>query len=400
MSCLLVIIDGCNENYISEKTTPFLHRLKHNSTYISMQVSPGFTTRVELFTGKSPGTTDSFADFCFGPNALPFQVFRVLKPPDKLDASANLISPSFSRPKGNPVSVLTALYFAFTGVWIDFANIPLSLLPYFRVNESIKKYKRSEKKRIPNNLMGILSDNGFKVSFIYGTAASISSKITKYTAGDKEVIILHYGETDHIGHEYGPNSIEIKRTLGAIDESVKNVYELLKTKLDQFMVFSDHDMTEITDSVNLWERLQQLDVRPIKDYLVFLNSPMARFCFRNKEAEQKIRALLGSLRKYGGEITKEELAQRGLPADNKYGELIFWAHKGINFSPDFYHAAQIKGMHGYFDDAASIPLIIRSRDRKVLPQKRCKIRDITPTVLDFLNLDYSEMDGKSLLIRD
>ena len=388
MLCILIIIDGCNEDYINEKTTPFLYSLKYRSSYISMEVTPSFATRVELFTGNSPKTTDTFVDFCLGPNILPFQVLRVLKPPNKLDTSYN------------HVPILTVLYFVFTGIWIDFANIPLSLLPHFCINESIKKNKKAEKRGVPDNLMGILKSNGFKVNFIYGNTKTINSKVMRYAASDKEVIILHYGETDQIGHQYGPYSLEMQEALSLIDESVKNVYELFKSKLDLIMIFGDHNMVEITDSVNLWEKLQQLDVKLIKDYLVFLNSPLARFWFENKVAEQKINTLLESLHKYARVVTKEELRQKRLPVDNKYGELIFWANKGINFSPDFYHSAEIKGMHGYFDDFAFTPLIIWNKDRKVLLQKRCKMQDVTPTILNFFGLDYSGMDGKSLLIKN
>ena len=130
---------------------------------------------------------------------------------------------------------------------------------------------------------------------------------------------------------------------------------------------------------------------------MFLNSPMARFWFKNKLAEQKIRTFLEGFGEYGREVTKDELKHKSLPADDKDGELIFWAKKGVNFSPDFYHIQGIKGMHGYFDDAdATTPLIIWSKEKRDVLRERCQLRDIAPTVLDFLSISYSQMDGKSL----
>ena len=410
MPCLLVIIDGCNEDYITKDITPFLYSLKHTSNYISMQVTPSFATRVELFTGKAPESTDTFVDFCLGSAPLPLQLFRVLTPPPKLGASSKLIKLGFLwkflyylkhhiwLEDYEHLSLLTALSFAFTGRWIDFGEIPLALLPYFSVNESLAEHKQAEKKGLANNLMGILRSNGFRVNFIYGETETINAKLRNYVPLNKEVIILHYGETDSLGHKHGPNSPEIRQALTRIDTSIKSTYEQFKEHLEFMMIFGDHNMVEVTRSFDLWSELQRLNLKISKDYLLFLNSPLARFWFKNKKAKQKIKAFLMSLNEYGREVSKAELKQQRLPVADKYGELIFWANNGVNFLPDFYHSADIKGMHGYFDPTATTPLIIWSKQKNLAVRKKCTMRDVTPTVLKFLDLKHSGLDGNPVIL--
>jgi len=389
MLIIMIIIDGCNEYYIDEDNTPFLHSLSKSGHYIPMDTSPSFAANTELFTGRLPGTSDTFVDFCQGASILPFQLFKILK------ASKKTSIPSWSILKP-----FYFLYFLLTGVWVAAPNIPFPLIPYFNVNKTLMKDRKAQKKCQGDNLAAILKSNGYKMNIVYGGVEKIDKKLKNLNLIGRDVLMVHYSETDDIGHEYGPNSEQMKKVLGKIDASIKNTYELLKPKTDLTMIFGDHNMAEVTITFDLWGALQKLDVSFIKDYLVFLNSPMARFWFKNKKAEEEIRTLLRSLHSYGREVTKDEMRQKGLPIDDKYGELIFWAKKGVNFSPDFYHSNDIKGMHGYFDDEDPTPLIICGKGHLSVEKKTCTFQDIAPTVLDFLNLQLTQTDGESLLIKD
>ncbi len=409
MLSILIIIDGCNEDYINERSMPFLFSVKQKSKYLSMEITPSFATRIELLSGRSPQTTDTFTDFCFGQPILPFRLLKIFPLPKNLFRHKNSIN---LKPlwrflyylkhrtwvEQKDISILTGIYFAFTGIWIDFAKIPISLLPYFSISESVQKRKKTEKLGASDNLMGILKKNGFKVESIYGTAEHINKKMSRCALRDDQVIVLHYGETDCFGHKYGPNSPEVKEVIGSIDKSIKYIYELVESKLEFLVVMGDHNMVEVVDNVDLWQELQQLDAKLAKDYLVFLSSPMARFWFEKEEARKEVRSLLRSLGKYGREVSKDELRQKRLPVNDKYGELIFWANKGINFSPDFYHSSKVKGMHGYFDDSSVTPLLIWSKKELKFSKSRCKMQDVTPTILNLLSVNYSEMDGESLII--
>jgi predicted AlkP superfamily pyrophosphatase or phosphodiesterase len=349
---LVIIVDGCNEDYLTATDTPFLHKLKASSAYISMTTTPGFANRVEILTGKFPETTGTFVDFCRGKR-------RAFMP--------------------------TA------------ANTPRELVPYFTVNQPMIAYKRAEKKRQPNNLLGILEHSGYRARFVYGTTARLDRVVRREALAGKKVVFLHYGETDHIGHEKGPSSSEIKEALRRIDHSIETAYRKALPHLDGMFVLSDHGMADITATVNIWEQLQRLDVRPAKDYLVFLNSPMVRFWFENERAERTVRTFLESLHPYGRIVAKSELKERRLPTDDRFGTLIFWARRGVHFCPDFYHRSPLKGMHGYFDQTTTVPYIIWARGPRPLSKNHCIIQDVAPTLLDFVGIPPGDMEGKSLI---
>ena len=383
MRGLVVIIDGCNKEYIDEKNTPFLYYLKEKGGYSRINVTPTFAQRVEIMSGKSPTTTDTFVDFCYNPECSPFRFLKYLKTPTNLKPRKRMIR-----------RLLKRLSYLISAYRTDYINIPLSLLPYFSLNKSIIEFRRKEKQRSDDHLFGFLEKNGFKVEYVYGTISGIMRKLDKCSINENHVLILHYGDTDKVGHKYGPDSLEMKKKLKSVSTSVKEIYN--SAVFNFIVVFGDHNMVEVKRNIDLWRQLKGLDVKLIEDYLVFLNSPMARFWFNNKYAKRKVEEFLSSL-DCGKICTKEELKERGIPIDEKYGQLIFWMKKGTNISPDFYHFSGIKGMHGYLDDPAETPLIVFHRNGEIKLQKKGKLRDIAPTILDLLSLRSPHMEGKSLL---
>jgi len=388
MSCLIIILDACNENYINRNLTPFLHSLRETGGYAKIKTTPTFASRVELFTGNSPLTTDTFVDFVYNPKSSPFRFLKLLKTPINL-RKRRMISRK----------LLMRLSYLASGLKVDPVNIPLALLPYFDFNESFRKFLIKEKERSENHFFGVLKDNEFDAKFIYGEESVIEEKVKTVSIGEKEVIILHFVILDRVGHKHGPNSLEIKESLKSIDGSIKKIFDFLKSDIDFVVIFADHNMVQIEKNINLWEKLGEIDAKLVVDYLVFLNSPMCRFWFKDRMIGEKIRKFLGSLNEYGKIITKEELRIWEIPVDKKYGDIIFCVKKGVNISPDFYHLGEIKGMHGYFCDA-NIPFIIFHKNKKIELEEKGKLRDIMPTILDVLNIRHEGMDGRSLLINE
>lgn len=389
MSGLVIIIDGCNVDYIDKSITPFLYDLKERGGFSKLVASPCFANRAEIMTGNLPSTTDTFDDFCYDPENSPFKILKLLKTPISLRQR----NPLFRK----VISMLFALIFRY---YVDIINIPLPFLPYFSLNKSTIALLKKEKERSEGHLFGILEKNGFKVTFIYGTTESIIRKMRKYSVNKNEILILHFGDTDHVGHKYGPNSLELQKTLKSISLYVKEIYNSIGL-FDFIAVFGDHNMVEVKNNVNLWKELMKLDVKPIEDYFVFLSSTMACFWFKNEHARKTIEKFLSSL-DYGRIATKKELKERGIPTDKKHGELIFWVRKGLNISPNFYLIEPIKGMHGYLDDQIETPLIVFHKSKKIKLEPKGRLVDIAPTLIDLLSIEhkYYHMDGKTLLIKN
>jgi hypothetical protein len=403
-----IVVDGCNESYISPRTMPFVHRLRQAGSYASMLSLPTFDHRRVLFTGQSPRTAESFVAFCLAPNESPLRHLRWVRPPMSWHTGAPRVDGILSalermrtgvQPDNDDVSLLTAAHYAATKTWVDFGHIPLAFLPHLAIDESIYRHQREERTRSRRHLFGVLAQHGFDLRFIYGGAETVTHRAMlahKHTERPS-VWFLHYGSVDKLGHRYGPESEPVRSALNTIDESIKRIYTALESEIDFLLLLSDHGMLAINQCVDLQEALSGIQSRPIDDYLVFLNSPLARFSFNTPRAEAEIRSLLGGLHKYGREIAPEELAARGLPNCSRYGDLIFWCRPGFGIWPNFYHRVPVKGMHSYFDHYDRVPLILFHRDPGVRLKGQAELQDVTPTISDLLGLPIPQVDGRSVV---
>lgn len=408
-SALVVIIDGCNENYINAASMPFVYHLKQEGSYIKMASIPSFDLRLALFTGLTPHTTDTFVAFCLRPQVSAFRWLQWLKPSLTWHTGRPQIGWLLSvlhylrsgvRSKFTGISLVTAAHYALTKTWVDFGCIPLALLPYFSVDESIGLYQRKERMGSHGHLFGILRAHGFDVHFIYDDTEAITHRAVRVPrrAGQRGVWILHYGDSDKAGHRFGPNSEQMRSVLRDIDASIRSVFAALEHEIDFLLLLSDHGMVEVQVDIDLWQALQELEAEIARDYFVFLNSPLARFWFKTCQAETEVRQLLDRFRAYGREVTKDELAAKQIPTDDRYGELIFWVRPGVNIWPNFYHQTPVRGMHTYFDHEDMVPLLLCHRQAGLALAEPAHLKDVTPTILDLLGIPIPSMDGKSVLV--
>ncbi|MFN3528140.1 MAG: alkaline phosphatase family protein, partial [Candidatus Altarchaeaceae archaeon] len=233
-------------------------------------------------------------------------------------------------------------------------------------------------------------------------------KITKIINGKNlDFIFLHVNISDIFGHIYGPNSKELKALHKYEDFFVRNIYTQLKSKYDvvNLIISSDHGMVEVTKHIDLWGELQNLPVRLKKDYIVFLDSPMARFWFFNEKAKNEIIKMLKKL-DCGRILTEKDYEKYRIRfKDNRYGDLIWLANPGTLIFPNFFGWYKpVKGMHGYApecEDNKGVFIIITDKDIKFEKRENLKMIDVFPTLCDIMNLPIPETcEGKSIVIKD
>ena len=128
-----------------------------------------------------------------------------------------------------------------------------------------------------------------------------------------------------------------------------------------------------------------------KDYLVFLDSTMARFWFFSESARRLIIELLSHIG--GGHVLTQEEKDRyhlNYP-HNKFGDLIFLVDPGVLIFPNFYQNRHpVKGMHGYAPETPEQQsLLLISSPRVNTPVEITQpidMRRVFPTILDLLDL--------------
>ncbi len=288
--------------------------------------------------------------------------------------------------------------------------IPLELMDSFNIKE---RKRLTDEQPIEGvlTLFEQLSNQGIRY-FVSGFYESVFEKqITKSVlqalTGDDRFILFRLGSLDRLGHKYGPESEEVTRRLGEIDAIVKEVVTA-GTRMNpstHFIIFSDHGMTPVSEHVDLMAALESLPVKIRQDYIVFLNSTVANLWFRNQKAKDFVTEALGN-NEQGIILDEPKLKELGIDKiGSEYGDLLFALKEKRVFFPDFYRRrTPPRGMHGYaFASYDKPPFIIYSPDISYNKgqQMKAEFIDVTPTVLDLLNLPIpSTCEGKSLLFND
>lgn len=307
-----------------------------------------------ILTGASPRDHGHFSFFVkSAPNASPFKAMRFFKwIPDRIGGYhkiRNRISRYFAKSKG------------YTG-YFQLYSVPFRFLPWLDYTEKKDIYE-------PGGIIGgqpsifeewKRSGKAWNRSdWRNGDVANYAEIESLIEQGEIELAYLFTAGLDATMHRYGPWS---EQTKSAFLEFEKKV-ESLKTLADQhyddvrIAIFSDHGMTEVTETSDLRKRCEALPLKYGVDYTAVWDSTMARFWFSKDEARKLITNLLTDAKE--GAIVREEQLQEwrcDFP-DQRYGELFYLLKPGTLFVPSFLNLSFVPGMHGYSpedkDSAAS-----------------------------------------------
>jgi hypothetical protein len=111
-------------------------------------------------------------------------------------------------------------------------------------------------------------------------------------------------------------------------------------------VLSDHGMTDIDRTFDVWGMLKRKGYRLGPDYLAFFDSTMARFWMDGENREGIAAALAGS--GAGVVLDDDDLERFGCRfSGGEYGDTVFLANPGTLFLPTFMGRTPVAAMHGY-----------------------------------------------------
>jgi hypothetical protein len=113
-------------------------------------------------------------------------------------------------------------------------------------------------------------------------------------------------------------------------------------------LFSDHGMTRVTRSFDIWSYLEWCGFRLGKEYLAFINSTVVPLWFDSGRRREIVDCLNRS--GAGHVLTDAERYRLHLRVpNNRFGDECFLADEGVECVPNFINLARDKGqgMHGY-----------------------------------------------------
>lgn len=213
------------------------------------------------------------------------------------------------------------------------------------------------------------------------------NKAKKAILRDTDFIFVHFLGLE-IAHQTGIGSEEAKNKALEIDIYVK---ELVESYKEDVLIFSDHNMNDIKNEIDIEKEISKLNLEFGKDFVYFIGSTMARFWFKNKESRKKVVKICKKIKK--ARIIKEK--DFNLP---RVADLILLTDTKSVFWPNFFlRKEHFKAMHGWNPKEKDNKTIYLLKSNLAKTRKKnARMIDMLPTILQMMNIPKSECDGKSL----
>lgn len=368
---------------------PFLEDVRSRGVSGPLQPTFGFEPDFAYLAGLYPDEADGGAQFWRSPATSPFGFVRWL--PGWLDRLPRF--PAKVLRKG----IQAAARCRSPAPLLSPAFIPLRLLPEF---DLVIQRPQDEPGSCPEpSVFDLLHARGQRWLVHWAPRWRVEMGAAVERARQELVppldfAFFHIGNLDRIGHRFGPNSPELRTELLRVDAGVREICDLCRQRFEtvHVVILGDHGMAEVKSHVDVKAALARLPWREGRDYVLFLDSTMARFWFPNPAARSAIEDVLRELP--GGRLLSDtDRARYHLNyRHDRFGEAIYLVDAGGLVSPNYYQRGEIiRGMHGYAPECPEQHSwfgidSLRIPDARVATEPQ-DMRRIFATVLDLLGLE-------------
>ena len=363
----LIVLDALRSDHV--KYMPWLSSKIHDGIYIkNLEISSGFCERSEIFFSLKPSETgfvnainiDTESKNNIRPYSwLPNWIIPVLSFFEKNQFFQKIIRRFLWQVSLNKSS--PSMYPQ---------RIPLNILDKVILTEDSIDFEEYSK-RIKSGLLYEYINAGYTINWEYFTSLSSASfgtnssrlktLISKLSDYKQTLIPVYISTADALGHKFGPHSKELIKGLEDIDIKLKNFYHTCMKyhhgKCD-ISFLGDHGMEHVNHGINIKNIIESitksLNLKLGKDLYYFLDSTMLRIWWKldNEKKLKNFHQKLFSnkeLKDKGYFLNNQDCENEGLPPVKDIADIVWWAKKGVQVSPDFFHnESKLKaGMHGY-----------------------------------------------------
>lgn len=396
---VFVMLDACRYDYIDEKHTPFMHGLMAKGFSSRLKPTFGFEPDAAYLAGLYPDEADGGAQFWYYPRESPFK-------------AARFIPRLFNRLPEIPQKVIRKLFAKAARIHNASPNLSTAFIPFHLLDKFAlpMKFGLDHPEFCPaQTIFDLLREK--KQSWLYHASPEYRVNIKAACKRAENELnaplafaFLHIGNLDVIGHKFGPDTREIKKELRTVDEGLHKIYKIVNQRFDEinFAIMGDHGMIRVEKTIDLLAPLRHLPLAPDKDYLLFLDSTMARFWFFSDNAECLVKETMSGIK--GGHVLKREEKNKyhlNYP-HNRFGDLIFLTDPGNLIFPNFFqNRSPVVGMHGYDPGDFGQQSVLLIDSKKIKPhfsEKTADMRRVFPTLCDLLDIDKPHHCGLKTLV--
>lgn len=299
-----------------------------------------------ILTGKLPQDHGHFSFFVYDPAHSPF-------------ARAKAFSwlPSFltgHHRVRNRLSRYWGKWLGYTG-YFQLYNVPFSKMSFLDYTEKRDIYLPGGINGGQETIFEIWDRLGVpwvRSDWRAGDAANIAAMKSSLEDGKIRCAYLFTGSLDAAMHAGTTHGVAADRAFGQFEQWVREIHATASKKYSEVRLhlFSDHGMTDTTDTSDMMTRFEELGLKYGEDYGAVWDSTMARFWFLKPGIREKITGWL-SQQPEGAIVSDSKLKEWGcLFPDRKYGELFFLLNPGTIFVPCYMAGHRVPAMHGFDPD--------------------------------------------------
>jgi len=411
---VFIVLDAFRWDYLNAEDTPFLWRQASEALHVRRIVSStGFAQRAAMFTGACPDVTDCYTMFCYDREGSPYRFLRPLRGPLRwLAAGAERFGPLDLVERGLRHRVLYRLSRVFAS-HAPSGFIPLDLLPLIGVTEDRVSVHAPGAFPVPS-LFDRLREMGGSYRYLmfpdlFGDDDAVLSATLASVRLGHQLYMLQFSDSDALCHHHGSEGDVRRGVARELDRKVSLVVEAFETAYAQpsFMVIGDHGMMDVETTVDVASvvhgRAARAGLRHGRDYLLFLDSTLARLWSFNDRAGRALEEVLSSppLDACGRLIDGAMAARYRIPTPGpRYGEQIWWANPGVLIHPDYFHPRRqvVRGMHGYdsYHEKMMGFAVVSAPGYGRGSVESARLIDVCPTLCDLVGLPYPDAnEGES-----
>ena len=298
-----------------------------------------------ILTGRMPRDHGQWSFFFCSPETSPFRGLRPLRLlPKAITGRArvrNLLSKAVARQNG------------FTG-YFQLYQLPFEHAHEFDYCEKTDLFAQGGVPRAPTIFDKLrAAGTPFHLSdWRQSEDVNLASMHAALERAEARFAFLYLADLDGALHMVGKDDPSITTRVARYETRLREVLVAARKRYGEVRlnVISDHGMAHVTRTFDLQPMLSKLPLRFGRDYVVALDSTMARFWLRSEAAARLIPAALAEAP--GGRLmSAAELASLGCDfPGQRYGELVFLMDPGHLIVPSHMGLTPIAGMHGYHPD--------------------------------------------------
>jgi len=407
---IFLILDAFRHDYLDDEVTPTLSELADDGAYgEKLQSTSGFTQRSGIFTGTHPDVHKNYTMFTYEPRQSPYSVLRPLRYVSPAINFHTTIDASVRRFVAQP---LVDRFSSANNAPV--ARIPYDVLPSMSVSEGVDEVY-SEGALGVESIFDIMRAEDIEFEYLVYPNVSTDAELTETLVYEvekpspKDVYLGQFISSDRDVHKASVDSTERVEITETIDEQIDTIRTACEKHLNSYnlCLIGDHGMMDVETYVDIYDKLMDYSDRKRltmgRDFLMFLDSTLARFWFFTYEAKELLSQFIeNELSNLGEVIDEERAAQKRLPDDRRYGDLIWEANPGVLIYPDYFHRAEkYSAMHGYDSELAEMKgfALAYGTEAPESTSTDVDLIDICPTLCDLIGIPYPEKnEGTSMIL--